>query len=106
MATQDGFTARVFMSEARIPIPNAYVTVTRTNDDGANELVAYLVTDRDGLTKSFMLPAPDKGNSLLPNGCNYQPQRILVINPHENAEPIEMHYKFRPTDEVIYYDSF
>ena len=38
---------------------------------------------------------------------NFEPAALLVMGyPHENAEPIEMHYKFRPTDEVIYYDSF
>ena len=82
MATEGGFTARVFTSEARIPIPDAYVTVTRTNDDGAKELVAYLVSDRNGLTKSFMLPAPDKNNSLSPNnGVPFANYDVHVYHP-------------------------
>ncbi len=84
---------------------------------------------------------------LAPTGCNFQPQRILVLNtnesveklkkctkchfdpatmretfhipeniepaallvmgyPHQDAKPFEMHSKFRPIDEVVFYDSF
>jgi len=26
--------------------------------------------------------------------------------PHEEAKPIEMHSKFRPMDEVVFYNTF
>ncbi len=83
MATEGGFTARVFTSEARIPIPDAFVTVTKKNDSGKSELVAYLVTDRNGLTKSFMLPAPDINNSLSPgdNGSSFASYDVNVYHP-------------------------
>ncbi len=64
--TTGGFTARVYSSSALIPIPDAYVTVTRKNAEGKTELAASLITDRNGLTKTFMLPAPDGENSLAP----------------------------------------
>ena len=83
-----------------------------------------------------------------PTGCNYQPQRILVLNtdslieklkgctkchfnaptamreafnipenfeptallvmgyPSPDAKPLDLHYKSRPMDEVVFYDSF
>ena len=55
-------------------------------------------------------------------GCNYQPQMILVINSDTaieklrkctkchfnapNAKPLEMHNKYRPLEEVVFYHSF
>ena len=83
MATEGGFTARVYSSNAVLPIADAYVTVTRTNDEGGQELVAYLVTDRNGLTKSFMLPAPDISNSLSPgnNGNSFASYNVHVYHP-------------------------
>ena len=59
---------------------------------------------------------------IAPTGCNYQPQRILVLNTDESinklknctkchfnaptAMPIDMHYKKRPIDDVVRYESF
>ncbi len=38
---------------------------------------------------------------------NTEPLALLVMGyPHEEAAPIEMHYKFRPLGEVVVYDSF
>ena len=38
---------------------------------------------------------------------NYEPVGLLVMGyPSEDAKPIEMHYKFRPMDETVFYDSF
>ncbi len=38
---------------------------------------------------------------------NIEPVALLVMGyPHESAAPIEMHSKFRPIDEVVFYDSF
>lgn len=38
---------------------------------------------------------------------NYEPVALLVMGyPSEDAKPIEMHYKFRPMDETVFYDSF
>ena len=38
---------------------------------------------------------------------NIEPLALLVMGyPAEDAKPMEMHSKFRPLDEVVYYDSF
>lgn len=38
---------------------------------------------------------------------NYEPTALLVMGyPSEDAKPIEMHYKFRPMSETVFYDSF
>ncbi|MDO4744075.1 MAG: nitroreductase family protein [Clostridia bacterium] len=38
---------------------------------------------------------------------NFEPLALLVMGyPHKDAAPIEMHSKFRPLDEVVFYDSF
>ncbi len=38
---------------------------------------------------------------------NIEPTALLVMGyPSDDAKPIDMHFKFRPIDEVVYYDSF
>ncbi len=38
---------------------------------------------------------------------NVEPVALLVMGyAHEDAKPLEMHYGFRPIDEVVVYDSF
>ena len=38
---------------------------------------------------------------------NFDPVALLVMGyPAEDAKPIDMHYKFRPMDETVFYDSF
>jgi nitroreductase len=38
---------------------------------------------------------------------NYVPSALLVMGyPAEDSAPIEMHSKFRPKEDVIFYDSF
>ena len=38
---------------------------------------------------------------------SFVPVALLVMGyPHKDASPIEMHYKTRPIDEVVFYDSF
>ncbi len=38
---------------------------------------------------------------------NIEPLALLVMGyPHPEAEPIEMHYKSKPIDDVVLYDSF
>ncbi len=37
----------------------------------------------------------------------YEPVALLVMGyPHEDAQPLEMHSKVRPMEEVVFYDSF
>ncbi len=38
---------------------------------------------------------------------NYEPAALLVMGyPSPDAKPLELHYKSRPIDEVVFYDSF
>ena len=38
---------------------------------------------------------------------NIEPTALLVMGyPADDAEPLDMHSKFRPMDEVVFYDSF
>jgi len=38
---------------------------------------------------------------------NVEPLALLCMGyPHKDAAPIDMHFKTRPVDEVVYYDSF
>ena len=51
--------------------------------------------DPAAMRKSFNIPE------------NIEPLALLVMGyPAEDAKPIEMHYKTRPIDEVVFYDSF
>lgn len=51
--------------------------------------------DPAAMRKSFNIPE------------NIEPLALLVMGyPAEDAKPIEMHYKTRPLDEVVFYDSF
>ena len=68
MAFEGGFAVRAYSSNAVIPVPDAQVSVTKTDDDGNRRLVAILKTDKSGLTDVFKLPAPDIVNSLSPDG--------------------------------------
>jgi len=50
-------------------------------------------------------PAAMKKEFNIPN--DLEPVALLVMGyPHEDATPIEMHYKTRPMDEIVYFDSF
>ena len=68
MAFEGGFAVRAYSSNAVIPVPDAQISVTKTDDDGNRRLVAILKTDKSGLTDVFKLPAPDIVNSLSPVG--------------------------------------
>ncbi len=38
---------------------------------------------------------------------NVEPTALLVMGyPAEDAVPLDMHFKYRPLDEVVYYDTF
>ena len=51
--------------------------------------------DPDAMRKTFNIP----------NGI--EPTALLVMGyPAEDAKPLDLHYKFRPMDEVVFYDSF
>ena len=51
--------------------------------------------DPDAMRKTFNIPD------------NIKPVALLVMGyPADDSKPIDMHYKFRPMEEVVFYDSF
>lgn len=83
MAFEGGFAVRAYSSNAVIPVPDAQVSVTKTDEDGNIRLVAILKTDKSGLTNVFKLPAPDIINSLSPDGIGkaYETYDVTVYQP-------------------------
>ncbi|MBE5737973.1 MAG: nitroreductase [Clostridiales bacterium] len=50
-------------------------------------------------------PAKIKEEFNIPN--NFIPHALLVMGyPHENSQPLDMHAKVRPLQEVVFYDKF
>lgn len=62
MASYGSIAARVFTSEARIPIVGAAITFTRPGADGET-LLAVRLTNFDGLTEPVDISAPDAAES-------------------------------------------
>lgn len=51
--------------------------------------------DPEAMRKTFNIPE------------NFEPAALLVMGcPSPDAKPLELHYKYRPMDEVVFYDSF
>lgn len=60
---------RVFTANQALPVPDATVIVSQTNDDpaGTETQLFNLQTDRDGITPEVTLQAPPASLSLVPN---------------------------------------
>ena len=68
MSAHGTIVARVFTSNAMLPLGGASVAITRTGADGRVELVAFRLTNYDGLTALSPPPVrcPMRG-SMLPS---------------------------------------
>ncbi len=51
--------SRVYTSDSEIPLNNAAVSIMRRNPDNTMELLAFRLTNYDGLTDAFPIEAPD-----------------------------------------------
>ena len=60
---QGSITARVFTSNAEIPLFRAAVSITRRGPEGTRELLAFRLTNRDGLIEPFTIKTPTKAES-------------------------------------------
>ncbi len=50
---------------------------------------------------------PNKMREMFSIPENFEPAALLVMGyPHEDAEPLKLHFETRPIDEVVFYDSF
>ena len=63
MSSYGTIVARVFTSEAIVPLPGALVSFTKKNSAGEKELLALRITDYDGLTDPVVLETPDLSQS-------------------------------------------
>lgn len=68
MPSQGYLTARVFTSDASIPVEDATVTVTQVSPQGLDELLAVWLTDESGKTDTIAIQTPDVSESLTPGG--------------------------------------
>ncbi len=85
-APQNQSTGRLFVQvytgEETSPIPDAGVIISRENSAGSEELISFMLTNRDGKTAEIQLPAPSKALSLSPdNKSGYENYNIRVDKP-------------------------
>ena len=67
MPSQGFLVARVFTSDANIPVEDATVTVTQKSPEGLTELLAVWITDESGKTQPLTVPTPALEESLAPS---------------------------------------
>ena len=78
MASQGSVIARVYTSEAYLPLANAAVTFTQILPDGTRQLLAIRRTDSSGLTAPLFLETPEESQSLTP-GATVRPYATVDI---------------------------
>ncbi len=73
---------QVYTGEETSPIPDAGVIISKENSAGGEEILSYMLTDRDGKTAEIQLPAPLKSVSLSPdNPQGFENYNIRVDKP-------------------------
>ena len=93
-------SARVFTSNAEIPIQNAGVGVTERTDTG-NRLVGYRFTDENGKTESITIETPEAELSRVPgNGTPYSIVDVKVVHPAYETIVIENVQIFPGVDTI------
>lgn len=63
MSAYGTIIARVFTSEAIVPLPGAMVSFTKQNAAGEKILIALRMTNFDGLTDPVIIETPDFSQS-------------------------------------------
>ena len=67
LASQGSVLARVYTSDAFIPLRNVPVVFTQDLPDGKKTVLAIRYTNSSGLTAPLLVEAPDISNSLTPD---------------------------------------
>lgn len=67
MAPQGSLICQVYTSDARIPVPDAIVTVTQRTATGAFVLLAARLTDSSGRTEPILIETPQQNISTSPH---------------------------------------
>ena len=78
MASQGSVIARVYTSDAYLPLQGAPVTFTQTDEEGSQTLLAIRMTDSSGLTAPLSIPTPELSESLTP-GSALRPYATIDI---------------------------
>lgn len=68
MPFQGSVIARVYTSDALLPIFNAPVSFTQVEQDGTRTLLAIRQTNTSGLTSPVYVPTPEPSSSQSPGG--------------------------------------
>lgn len=79
MASQGTVIARVYTSDAYLPLRGVPVTFTQTLPDGSRRLLAIRTTDSSGLTEPLFVETPDASQSLTP-GSVLRPYATVDIS--------------------------
>ena len=73
--------ARVYTSNAMLPIAGAAVAFTRRNAAGRSELLAFRITNYDGYTEPVTVDTPEQnGTTLASSGRNPYAQVTLAVD--------------------------
>ena len=78
LPSQGSIIARVYTSDAYIPLQDAPVIFTATGADGEKNLIAIRNTDSSGLTAPVYVDTPDPDQSLTP-GLSLKPYASVDI---------------------------
>lgn len=79
MASQGSVIARVYTSDAYIPLRGVPVTFTLVLPDGTRQLLAVRRSDSSGLTEPLPIDTPDVSESLTP-GASLRPYATVDIS--------------------------
>jgi len=79
LASQGTVIARVYTSDAYLPLRGVPVTFTQTLPDGSRQLLAIRTTDSSGLTEPLSVQTPDAADSLSP-GSVLRPYATVDIS--------------------------
>lgn len=78
MASQGSVIARVYTSDAYLPLRNVPVVFSQTLPDGTKTVLAIRYTDLSGLTQPLLVQTPDTSDSLKP-GAVLRPYATVDI---------------------------
>ena len=79
MASQGTVIARVYTSDALLPLANVPVTFTQIQPDGSRKLLAVRLTNSSGMTAPLPVETPDASESLSP-GLMEKPYAVVNIS--------------------------
>lgn len=78
MSAQGTIIARVYTSDAQLPLDAVPVTFSRRLSDGRSQLLALLFTNSSGMTPPLIIETPDLAESLQP-GASLPPYAVVDI---------------------------